>query len=133
MTWTYDPATRSDRNRVRERVGDTDASSQMVSDEVIDEILAEAGGMARAASIVARQMRARLVRLPDRQIEGVSVTRARLEAIEQLIASLDAESGYGTVYATMSAGMQSRAADLAAIDDPDYDPVAAGWQTERVR
>lgn len=133
MTWTYNPATRSDRNRVRERVGDTDASSQMVSDEVIDEILAEAGGMARAASIVARQMRARLVRLPDRQIEGVSVTRARLDAMEQLIAALDAESGYGTVYATMSAGMQSRAADLAAIDDPDYDPVAAGWQTERVR
>jgi hypothetical protein len=133
MTCTYDVTARTNRTRVRERVGDVSSTEPLVEDEVIDEALTELGTVGLASSRVARLMRARLVRLPDRNIEGVNVTRARLEAMDDLIRSLDAESGYGAVRATMTAGGTSRSAEIAAIDDPDYEPVSAGWADERVR
>jgi hypothetical protein len=133
MAWTYDPSVRSNRNRVRERVGDTEVSDRLVSDEAIDEALADHPAVTRAAAQVARLVLARLMRAEDRVVDGVSVTRARIDAMERLIERLDAEAGGNTPRALMRAGGTSIATEDRYLNDPDYEPVSAGWLDERVR
>ena len=46
---------------------------------------------------------------------------------------LDAEAGGNTPRALMRAGGTSIATEARYLDDPDYEPVSAGWLDERVR
>lgn len=130
MTWTYSDTATSDRDRVREAVGDTIATRPLVSDEIIARELS-GSSVALAASRVARICRARERGLVGRSVEGVSVTRPGADSWDELIADLDRVSGYGAQLATMSAGGTSLAADEAVLSDPDYRPVGSGWLDER--
>lgn len=133
MTWTYDVTSRIARTRVRERIGDTDASRPLVDNEIIDELLVDGGAtagtpvVATAAQVLyasvmaARRGLARISRAPDRSVETLTITRANVERYRQIVADLEAEAGMQpTVLATMDAGGLSIAADEAILSDPDY-------------
>jgi hypothetical protein len=49
MTWTFDPANPTDRDRVRLLITDIEVTKQRISDEVLDMLIEEAGTKERAA------------------------------------------------------------------------------------
>jgi hypothetical protein len=133
VTWTYDVTSRIARHRVRERIGDVDASRPLIQNEVIDELLVDGGGTAGtpvtataaqvlyASVMAARRGLASMSRAPDRSVESLSITRANVERYRQIVADLEAEAGLQpTPLATMDAGGLSIAADAAILADPDY-------------
>lgn len=131
MASTYDPTVTSDRNEVREMIGDTIETEWLLDDAVIDRALS-GRTVLEAAALCARKARAALIRLPDRSINGISVTRSRLEAMDRLIDDLDARSGVGGAYATMTLTDYSASDAAAELADPDRAP-SVSWLTERVR
>lgn len=132
MTWTYAAATRNARNQVRERIGDAVAGRPLVDDEIIAALLVEEGTtetaldatraqIVRASARAARIALASMLRLPDRSLETLSITRARVESYKQLVEDLEAEAGLEpAALATMSAGGISIASDSAILEDSDY-------------
>jgi hypothetical protein len=138
MTWTYAAATRCARNLVRERIGDAESGRPLVADEVIAGFLVAEGTtetatdmtdaqVVRASVGSARVALATMLRLPDRSVESVSVTRARIDLYRDLLRDLEAEAGMSpAVLATMSAGGVSKASDDAIMSDSDYDRTPFG-------
>lgn len=100
MTWTYDETVRTDLNRVREKIGDTDESNQLLADEVLDEFLD--GSTVLDASIEAvERIIAKLARQVSRNAIGISTERDQVtQHYRDLLAQLKAErGGFATVYA----------------------------------
>ncbi len=92
MPWSYDSASTSALAQVRRWIGDTNASSKLVDDEVIEGLLdggTDAATILRAAATAARFCLAAMARDPDRSIEGLQVTRARIEAYQSIVDDLD--------------------------------------------
>ncbi len=136
MPWSYDSASTSALAQVRRWIGDTNASSKLVDDEVIEGLLdggTDAATVLRAAATAARFCLAAMARDPDRSIEGLQVTRARIEAYQSIVDDLESRAGsQPTSLATMSAGNISKASDAVILEDEDYEPVEPGYLDERV-
>ena len=138
MTWTYAVGTRVARNQVRERIGDATSGRPLVDDEIIAEFLVAEGTtetsstattaqIVRASARAARVALASMLRLPDRSIESLSITRARIDSYRELVEALEAEAGLmPATVATMSAGGLSRASDALILEDPDYERTPFG-------
>ena len=77
MTWSYDPTEATDGDEVRGRVGDTNESDQLLSDELIAKLLD--GGSVLAASIEAvKRILAKVARDVDRNAVGISTSRSQV-------------------------------------------------------
>ncbi len=136
MAFTYDPASTAPLDSVRRWCGDLNASAPLVDDEVI---LADLGtatdevSIIRTAAKVARWCLVQVSRDPDRSIEGLTVTRARIEAYQEIVRDLEARAGtQSTSLATMSAGNISISSDAVILEDTDYKPADIGYLDERV-
>lgn len=133
MTWTYDETSRVARHLVRERIGDAVSGRPLVADEIIASYLLAEGTaetatdaterqVVRAAARSARIALASMLRLPDRSVESLSVTRARIDMYRDFVKDLEAEAGLTpAALATMSAGGLSKVADEAVLEDDDYE------------
>ncbi len=73
MTWTYDPNITTDRDKVRLNIGDTNTSSQLLSDEEIAYFLTQAGVLG-ASVLAAEAIAAKFSALCDQQVGDLSVT-----------------------------------------------------------
>lgn len=136
MGWTYDSAGTSTLDKVRRLFGDTNSASPLVDDEPIMDALAGATddtAILRAAALASRWALAAMARDPDRSIEGLQVTRARLEGYQTVVDDLIARAGMQpTALATMSAGNISISSDDEILTDEDYKPVDPGTLDERI-
>jgi hypothetical protein len=95
MTWTYDAATRSDRNRVRENIGDTDTSDQQLADEIIDEKLTDTGSVNSASIACIKLLMAKYVRLVSQTTGPISVQHSnRLAAYKEMMALLKSDGQF---------------------------------------
>lgn len=95
MTWTYSAATRSDRNRVREDIGDTDTNDQQLADEIIDEKLTDLGSVSSASIACIKLLMAKYVRLVSQTTGPISVQHSnRLAAFKELLAMLKADGQF---------------------------------------
>lgn len=82
MTWTYsgDP-TSSARDQLRYRIGDTDQSSPLLSDEELDFELAEvSGSVARAAPSAAEEILSRFARQVDKSVGDLRISASQRHA-----------------------------------------------------
>jgi len=92
MTWTYtDPGT-SSRDWIRWRVGDTDTSDQLQTDEEIAAALGTYGSKFKAAAAVARAIAAKFSRKADMGMDQFSVRHSQKAAAYLALAS-DIEAG----------------------------------------
>jgi hypothetical protein len=62
MTWTFDPALSTDKDRVRFYCGDTDTNDQLVADETINATLVDWSDPMLAAAVVCRSLAAKFAR-----------------------------------------------------------------------
>lgn len=138
MGWTYDAAGTSPLDQVRRWIGDTDSTRKILDNEAINALFADSDSATNAEILIAAATAARwclaaVARDPDRSIEGLQVTRARIEAYQALVADLEARAGaQPTALATMSAGNISISSDAVILEDEDYEPVGPGYLDERV-
>ena len=58
MTWTFDPALPTDKDRVRFYIGDTDTTDQQVQDETIEATLVDYSNPLLAAAVICRSLAA---------------------------------------------------------------------------
>jgi hypothetical protein len=72
MTWSYDASLASDKDKVRLYIGDTDTNSQLVTDEAIEQMLADFGSVHLAAAALADGLAARFSRTSNITIDGAS-------------------------------------------------------------
>lgn len=93
MAFSFNPSLSTDRDWVRLRIGDTDASWPLLQDDTIDAILAAHGNdRLRAALACARAIVAQLARQADTDNTGLSVRASqRAEAYRKLVAELEQE------------------------------------------
>jgi len=91
MTWTYtDPGT-STRDWIRWRVGDTDTSDQLQTDEEIAAAVATYGSKFKAAAAVARAIAAKFSRKADMGMDQFSVRHSqKAQAYLKLAADIEA-------------------------------------------
>lgn len=91
MTFTFKPGSRSDLNRVRLRIGDTDsfaAADLRLEDEDIRDLLLAEGGVLRAAAAAAEVLAARFARKaegsqgPDRIVPSDRANHLRRTAAQ---------------------------------------------------
>ena len=68
MTWSYDPALATDKDKVRFKTADTDPSAPFLSDEEIAFLLTEAGSLPRAVLAAAEEILSRFARQVDKTI-----------------------------------------------------------------
>lgn len=95
MTWTYggNPAT-SNRDWVRWRVGDTDTTDQLQTDEEITAALTVYGSKYKAAASVARAIAAKFSRKADTDMGQLSIRHSqKAKAYLELAAEIDASVG----------------------------------------
>jgi hypothetical protein len=129
---------------VRERIGDAEPGRPLVADESIAGFLVAEGTteasttatetqILRASVFSARIALASMLRLPDRSIESLSITRARIDLYRDFVLDLERQAGIAGPLATMSAGGISIADDALITNDTDYprSPIApAEWERE---
>lgn len=103
MTWTYsgDPSSTS-RDAVRFLIGDTDNTSQLVTDEEIAYILTQEGSASSAAARVCRSLAAKYARFMDQSVGDLNISYSqRFKQFSEMAAKLesDASSRTGIPYA----------------------------------
>ena len=132
-TWIYsgDPAT-SNKDWVRWKVGDTNSTDQLVSDEEIGAAVTAEGHKALAAAVICEHLAARYSREADQTINdgsGSSRTRSlsqRAGAFMKLATSLRTQSSVTIGVSPFLGG--SSVVDKAARED-DTDRVAPAFTT----
>lgn len=103
MTWTYsgDPSSTS-RDAVRFLIGDTDNTSQLVTDEEIAYMLTQEGSTSSAAARVCRSLAAKYARFMDQSVGDLNISYSqRFSQFSEMAAKLesDASSRVGIPYA----------------------------------
>jgi len=89
MTWTYNAATRTDRNRTREAIGDTDSRDEQLADEILDELLVTWGAVAGAAVAAVQLLMAKYSRLVSSTTGPISTQHSnRLAAYQTIMGEL---------------------------------------------
>lgn len=119
MSWTYDETTlaTSARNRVRLKLGDTNASNQQLQDEEIDLLLSETGSETAALVAAAQALAAKYAPSVDKWVGDLKILasqrhRAYLDLIEKTLtgtasaASRLAVPTAGGVYAAEKEAME---------------------------
>ena len=71
MSWTYDPAMASDRDKVRFRLGDTVEAGALLQDEEIDVLLADAGSVTNATIAGADALAMRFASLAQSKTDDI--------------------------------------------------------------
>ena len=119
MTWSYDPAEPTDRDRVRGRVGDTQINDPLLANETIDALLASTPSIAIVALDACERIIARLARDVDRSAIGISTGRsAVIQHYQDLRQILRRAVASGAV--EIFVGGLSTARDDARLEDDDY-------------
>lgn len=103
MTWTYsgDPSS-TNRDAVRFLIGDTDNTSQLVTDEEIAYMLTQEGSTSSAAARVCRSLAAKYARFMDQSVGDLNISYSqRFKQFSEMAAKLesDASSRVGIPYA----------------------------------
>lgn len=99
MTWTFDPALSTARDKVRLALGDTDTNDQQIPDESIAAMLAAYGDDVGAASVaLAESLAAKYARLAsDISVDGASFDYSALvENYRQIATRLRVAGGEGS-------------------------------------
>lgn len=101
--WTYsgDPSSTS-RDAVRFLIGDTDNTSQLVTDEEIAYMLTQEGSTSSAAARVCRSLAAKYARFMDQSVGDLNISYSqRFKQFSEMAAKLesDASSRVGIPYA----------------------------------
>ena len=119
MTWTYtDPGT-SNRDWIRWRVGDTDTTDQLQSDEEIAAALSTYGSKFKAAAAVARAIAAKYSRKADMTMDQLSVKHSQKAA------------AYLKLAAEIEAGVALDAGRVGSIQITNTDRQTEREDTER--
>lgn len=95
MTWTYsgDPSS-TDRDAVRFLIGDTDNTSQLITDEEISYMLAQEGSSSSAAARICRSLAAKYARYTDQSVGDLSISYSqRYKQFSELAAQLESAAG----------------------------------------
>lgn len=103
MTWTYsgDPSA-TNRDAVRFLIGDTDNTSQLVTDEEIAYMLTQEGSTSSAAARVCRSLAAKYARFMDQSVGDLNISYSqRFKQFSEMASKLesDASSRVGIPYA----------------------------------
>lgn len=101
--WTYsgDPSS-TNRDAVRFLIGDTDNTSQLVTDEEIAYMLTQEGSTSSAAARVCRSLAAKYARFMDQSVGDLNISYSqRFKQFSEMAAKLesDASSRVGIPYA----------------------------------
>ncbi len=153
MTWSYAGPAASDRDAVRFLVGDTDETTQLLSDEEIDYLVGQwllrYDSVLYVAAVAADQISTRFAGLVDVSADGVSVSTAQLsQRYAELAARLRAQHKNAQVGgeidlsnlmagATLDAGIEPLTFSRGMHDNPaagqqDYGGTINPWeQAER--
>lgn len=117
MTWSYNIALATEKDRVRFLAGDTDTADQQVSDEEIAGLLSLYGGAHRTAAAICRHLAARLGRYADTQIGQLRVSlSARARGFADRADELEAQAAVvGSVPVPYAGGLSI--ADKQARED----------------
>jgi hypothetical protein len=119
MTLTYDAAESSDRDRVRGKIGDTDANRELLDDDTVDAVLELYPSVTSAAIECCRRIIAKLARDVDRGAIGTNASRSQaISNYKDLISMLQSElltHGRMFVGGESLASNESQSADTGAV------------------
>lgn len=94
MSWTYNPALATDRDRVRFLIGDTDTNDQQLQDEELTWVLTQRSDVYLAAADACRALQAKYARKVDTTNLSLSVSASqRAEAYAALAEQLESKAG----------------------------------------
>ncbi len=97
MAATFDPSLATPKDRIRQRLGDTDTASALIQDETIAAILAIPTGETATAARLARDLSAKFSRDVDFTVDGQGQRNAqRAEAFRLLANDLAREAALET-------------------------------------
>lgn len=118
MTWTYDEALGSTRDRVRLRIGDTDTNAQLLPDETLDAWIADTDDEVVVAIQAVQAILAKIARDTSRSAAGITTERDQVTThYRDLLADLRRErGGRGRIFA----GGTSRSVRDTIESDDDF-------------
>ena len=121
MTWVYDPTLSTDKDKVRLTIGDTDTSSQLLSDEEILAILVDQPVVLLASAYLCRTLAAKFARDATYKVGDVSVNSSDIAKFyNELADKLDPQGvTAGTVLALPSFGGLSQSEKETLLDNTD--------------
>lgn len=125
MSWSYDPALSTDKDKVRLFIGDTDTTAQLFSDEEISALLVSVPSPSLAAALLADAQAAKYSRFSAISIDGASFAyQQRADMFRTLANRLRAQAT-----ATEAGGIGTPAVSGVSISedngvaaDPDREP-----------
>lgn len=118
MTWSYDDTLSTNRDLVRLEIGDTVSTDQQLSNEAIDQALAQRSSVIQAAILCCDRIIAKYARLVTQSVGPVSVSYGeRMKNYEELISRLRLRAPAVSPFA----GGTSVAGKEAAAEDTDRD------------
>ena len=92
MSWDYDPTHKVARDWVRWRIGDTDRTDQLLTNEEIDAAIATEGNRYLAAALSADSIAAKFARKVDQRVGPLAISASqKAEAYRKLAKRLRTE------------------------------------------
>ena len=124
MSWTFSESLTTTRDKLRLRVGDTDANDPLLSNETLDVLLTDKGDdLALAAIDAVRAIIAKLGREFDRSAVGVGGSRSqKVQHFHDLLKQLTKESrlSTGVVLGGVSASRKQTIEDDSDFVRPSF-------------
>ena len=127
MTFTYDTALATDRDRVRFFIGDTTDAGHLVENETIASLLVLQPNPVRVAITIARSLAATYARKADKQIGKTSVSQAKIA--ENFLAIAESLEAMGDVD---GAGMTAAVLHVGGISEDKREDLVYG-DTDRIQ
>jgi hypothetical protein len=122
VSWSYDQALSTARDRVRFLIGDTDSAEPQFQDEELDYLLTDAVSETAAAVTAVQGLIAKYSRRVDRQVGSLKISSSKMvENYTALLKTLTTSAAAGRGYPTAGGVYQSEK-DAAAANDTLVQP-----------
>lgn len=120
MSWSYNPGA-STRDWVRFRIGDTDTTDQLLSDEEINAALSDEGNQYAAAAVCAEAIAGTFAREADKSVGPLSISASQKAAMYAKLAQR-LRAQVGRKVAPWLGGRSQDDVDTAKADTDRVDP-----------
>jgi len=101
MTWSYNSALTTDKDKVRFYIGDTDQTNQLLQDEEINFLLTEITNVLLAAAYAAKAVAAKFSRQADKAVGDLRISLSqKAQTYMALAADLEKRATTASAYPT---------------------------------
>lgn len=127
MSWSYSDSLSTDRDKLRFKIGDVDTNDQLLSNELLDALLAEQADPTLAAIAAVEGILAQFARDIDRQALGLGGSRSqKTQFYRDLLKELRSQAARSSTSAFFGGGSVSEKETIQDDSDNPLTPFRLG-------